>query len=59
MQKYNDIYFLIIPVACAGFILAGAEKKLGGAESPPRQNLFLPEIKKVILYSKNGFKRSF
>ena len=58
-------------MACAGFILAGAEKKSGGAEKffcPPAEFDPAPgaeptrggaEIKTVILYSKTGFKRSF
>ena len=55
-----ELLFFFSPVACAGFILAGAEKKSGGAESRLKGAKFfsahLPaEIKKVILYLKTGF----
>ena len=66
----KKVYDVIYTVACAEFILAGAEKKSGGAESRPKyaKKISAPpaeptrggaEIKRVILYLKTGFKRSF
>ena len=43
-------------MACAGFILAGAEFDSAPGAKPTRGGA---EIKKMILYSKTSFKHSF